>query len=150
MIKSYVNENNLTFWKEGYNWHSLPIKSPIDIKVATIFTLKNVAIKYNHFMAGVIAQTDLHALTPMPWKTQAVICYESCNNNEGSWIRHGEGFALPVKDVKVGSILSVVVRDGSIEFWIDKEFQGRTDIPLSMLQKPLLPYIATFCSGDAF
>lgn len=75
MIKSYVIKDKISFWKVGFNWHSVPIKSKIDIKTATVYSVKNCGIKYNHFIVGVIRETDLHSLTNTPWKTDGVICY---------------------------------------------------------------------------
>ncbi len=54
MLNSYVNKSQTMVWKEGYNWHSFPIKSKINLKEPSIFSVKNLGIKFNHFVVGII------------------------------------------------------------------------------------------------
>lgn len=46
--------------------------------------------------------------------------------------------------------MTVVIRSKRIEFWINKQMEDRADLPADMLRQPILPYVATFCSGDSF
>lgn len=100
MFASYFTGDNISFRKRSYNWFSLPIISPIDPNIPSRFSFKNLGIKFNNFVVGIIRQEDLHSLLAMPWKTEGVICYQSNTADEGSWIRNGERFKVKAKPIK--------------------------------------------------
>ncbi len=54
MYGSYFTGDDLSFRKKNYNWFSLPIISPIDMKTPTRFCFKNLGIKFNNFVIGII------------------------------------------------------------------------------------------------
>lgn len=80
MMSSYAR-NESTFTKTNYDWFSIPIISPIDMNTTTTFTVKNVSIKDNSFLVGIIKAQALENSVRMPWKTSDVICFESHKNN---------------------------------------------------------------------
>ena len=75
MMSSYVTKDETMFWKHGFNWHSLPIITRINLEVPTVFAFKNTGIKNEHFVVGVIREVDLKRQTNTPWKTAGVLCY---------------------------------------------------------------------------
>lgn len=75
MYTSYQTIDDIKFKKINFNWFSLPIVSPVNFKEPCFFTVKNISIKYNHFVAGIIREIDLRDLVTSPWKTEGVICY---------------------------------------------------------------------------
>ena len=60
-----------------YNWHSIPITTPLHFKNKETFEVKNVGIKENNFVVGIIKKSAINLCLRMPWKTNYCICYES-------------------------------------------------------------------------
>ena len=75
MYSSYETSNGVYFKKVNLNWFSLPIISPVNLNESAFFTVKNVSIKFNRFVAGIIREIDLRNLVSTPWKTEGVIYY---------------------------------------------------------------------------
>ena len=50
MMASYIEKDETTFWKNAFNWHSLPIVSSWNFKEPSIFSVKNMGIKFDHFI----------------------------------------------------------------------------------------------------
>jgi hypothetical protein len=100
-MNSYVARDETVFWKNSYNWHSLPIISPWNFKDPCIFSIKNLGIKFNHFVVGIIREKDIKELKETPWKTEGVVCYESNQdkNDKASWIRYGDHVKIPARTV---------------------------------------------------
>jgi len=73
---SYTHSAN-TFKKTLYNWHSIPIITPIDFHSPQMFAVKNCGIQKDNFVVGIIKKGALTSLLKMPWTTDSVICYES-------------------------------------------------------------------------
>ena len=65
-------------------------------------------------------------------------------------MRHGQKDKRACKAVASGEILSVVFRDGFLEYWINKEYQGKMAVPGELMGQSCFPYVGSFCSGDAF
>jgi hypothetical protein len=59
MMASYLSKEETTFWKNSFNWHSLPFSSPWNFKSPTVFSIKNLGVKFNHFLVGIIRQRDI-------------------------------------------------------------------------------------------
>ena len=107
-MASYISDESV-FWKNAYNWHSLPLITQWNFKDPSVLSIKNLGIKFNHFILGIITKKDLTALTPTPWRTESTICYES---KAESHVIHGESVSLPARVVNNGEILSLVTRKG--------------------------------------
>ena len=60
-----------------YNWHAIPLVNYINFDYTSEFSIKNLRIKDNNFVIGIIKKTAVDGLIRTPWKTTKVVCFES-------------------------------------------------------------------------
>lgn len=89
MMQSYITSKGAEgqlFEKTLYNWHSIPITTPLSLKQPAYFRLKNRGILNDNFVVGVIKRSAIKDQVRVPWKTTNCICFESHKEKESSGI----------------------------------------------------------------
>ena len=74
MMSSYSSVN-LYFKKTNYDWFSIPFTNKINFSQRNEFKVRNIGVKDDCFLVGLIKAEAIKKNIRMPWKTDQVICF---------------------------------------------------------------------------
>lgn len=152
MMQSYKTTKGAEgqlFEKTLYNWHSIPITTPLSFQQSAYFRVKSRGIFNDNFVVGVIKRTAVKEQVRLPWKTTNCICFESHKEKESSGIIYNEKVQKARHGLAENTLLEVSITPELISFHINNLVVAKMDFPKDFTKEVILPYVALFNEGDA-